>query len=322
MDYTREFRKFISSQYLYAGVRITAGAIIPALILNHFGLLSHLMVIPLGALVVSTTDTPGPPQHRRNGMLVSILLNFIIVVIVGLTRHSPWLIGLEIIVFGLFFSLVGVYGNRVNAIGLIALLVFIFNIDSHLASSNIWRDAAWFTLGGTWYAILSLTLYTLRPYKPIQQLLGENLMGIADYLKIKAAFYEKERDTDSLVRELMRLQVSVHLHQDELREMLFRARRVVFESTSKGRILMMMFLDSMDLFERIMTTQQDYESLHKEFDDTEILPVYHRMIMQASEKLHRIGLAVQEGTSYKHDNTLDQAFKETSTIFLPTATSN
>jgi uncharacterized membrane protein (TIGR01666 family) len=316
MDYTREFRKFISSQYLYAGVRITAGAIIPALILNHFGLLSHLMAIPLGALVVSTTDTPGPPQHRRNGMLVSILLNFIIVVIVGLTRHSPWLIGLEIIIFGLFFSLVGVYGNRVNAIGLIALLVFIFNIDSHLASSNIWRDAAWFTVGGAWYAILSLTLYTLRPYKPIQQLLGENLMEIADYLRIKAAFYNKDRDTDSLYRELMRLQVTIHLHQDELREMLFRARRVLFESTSKGRILMMMFLDSMDLFERIMTTQQDYESLHKEFDDTEILPVYHRMIMKASEELHRIGLAVQEGLPYKNDNSLDQAFKETSSIFF------
>lgn len=316
MDYTREFRKFISSQYLYAGVRITAGAIIPAMVLNHYDLLTSMMAIPLGALVVSTTDTPGPPQHRRNGMLVSILLNFIIVVIVGLTRHSPWLIGLEIIVFGIFFSLAGIYGNRASAIGLIALLVFIFNIDSHLASSNIWRDAAWFTVGGVWYAILSLTLYTLRPFKPIQQLLGENLMEIADYLRVKAAFYDKERDNDHLYRELMRLQVAVHLHQDELREMLFRARRVITESTSKGRILMMMFLDSMDLFERIMTTQQDYEALHKEFDDTNILPVYHRMIMQASDELQKIGLAVQEGLPYKDDNSLDQALKETSEAFF------
>lgn len=316
MDYTREFRKFISSQYLYAGVRITAGAVIPALILHHFGLLSHMMAIPLGALVVSTTDTPGPPQHRRNGMLVSILLNFIIVVIVGLTRHSPWLIGIEIVLFGLLFSLVGVYGNRVNAIGLIALLVFIFNIDSHLASTNIWRDAAWFTVGGAWYALLSLTLYTLRPYKPIQQLLGENLMEIADYLRVKAAFYDRERDNDQLYRDMMRIQVSVHLHQDELREMLFRARRVLFESTSKGRILMMMFLDSMDLFERIMTTQQDYEALHKEFDDTAILQVYHKMIMQASDELHRIGLAVQEGLPYKDDNSLEEAFKSTSETFF------
>jgi uncharacterized membrane protein (TIGR01666 family) len=316
MDYTREFRKFISSQYLYAGVRITAGAIIPALILNHFGLLSSMMAIPLGALVVSTTDTPGPPQHRRNGMLVSILLNFVMVVIVGFSRELPWLIGLEIIIFGAFFSLVGVYGNRVNAIGIIALFVFIFNIDSHLASLNIWRDAAWFTLGGAWYAVLSLTLYSLRPFKPIQQLLGENLMGIADYLRVKAAFYDRERDNDHLYRELMRLQVTVHQHQDELREMLFRARRVITETTSKGRILMMMFLDSMDLFERIMTTQQDYEALHKEFDDTQILPIYHRLIMQASDELQRIGLAVQEGLPYKDDNSLDAAFKEASEAFF------
>lgn len=316
MDYTREFRKFISSQYLYAGVRITAGAVIPALVLNHYDLLESMMAVPLGALVVSTTDTPGPPQHRRNGMLVSILLNFVLVVIVGFTRHSPWFIGAEIIVFGMFFSLVGVYGTRVNAIGLIALLVFIFNIDSHLASANIWRDAAWFTLGGAWYALLSLTLYSLRPYKPIQQLLGENMMEIADYLRVKAAFYDKERDNDHLYRELMRLQVSVHLHEDELREMLFRARRVITESTSKGRILMMMFLDSVDLFERIMTTQQDYDALHKEFDDTPILSIYHRLIMQASDELQKIGLAVQEGLPYKDDNSLDVAYKEASDAFF------
>lgn len=316
MDYTREFRKFISSQYLYAGVRITAGAIIPALILHHYGLLTSMMAVPLGALVVSTTDTPGPPQHRRNGMLASMLLNFIMVVIVGFTRHSAWLIGGEIIVFGMLFSLVGVYGNRVNAIGLIALLVFIFNIDSHLASANSWRDAAWFTLGGAWYALLSLTLYSLRPFKPIQQLLGENLMEIADYLRVKAAFYDKEHDNDHLYRELMRLQVAIHQQQDELREMLFTARRVVTESTSKGRILMMMFLDSMDLFERIMTTQQDYEALHKEFDDTDILQIYHRMIMQASDELQKIGLSVQEGLPYKDDNSLEEAFKETSKAFF------
>jgi uncharacterized membrane protein (TIGR01666 family) len=316
MDYTREFRKFISSQYLYTGVRITAGAIIPAVILYQYDLLTSMMAVPLGALVVSTTDTPGPLQHRRNGMLTSILINSLIVLIVGFSRPFPWLIGVEIIAFGMLFSLAGVYGNRVNSIGLIALLVFIFNIDSHLASSNIWRDAAWFTIGGVWYALLSLTLYTLRPYKPIQQLLGESLMEIAGYLRVKAAFYDKERDTDHLYSELMRHQIVVHQHQDELHEMLFKARRLITESTSKGRILMMMFLDSMDLFERIMTTQQEYEALHKEFDDTPILKAYHRMILQASDELQKIGLSVQEGLPYRDDNSLEDAYKETSDTYF------
>lgn len=317
MDYTREFRKFISSQYLYSGIRITAGAIIPALVLHYFGLLASMMAVPLGALMVSITDSPGPPQHRRNGMLASILLNGVVALIVALSRQWPWLIGIEIILFGMFFSLVGVYGNRINSLGLIALLVFIFNIDSRMgASSHIWRDAALFTLGGIWYALLSLALYTLRPYRPIQQLLGESLMEIADYLRTKAAFYEKKHDNDHLYKELIRQQITIHQHQDELHEMIFRARSIITESTSRGRILLTMYLDSTDLFERIMTTQQEYELLHQEFDDTEILTVYHRMIILASDELQRIGLAVQEGLPYRDDHELDEALKETTDAYF------
>jgi uncharacterized membrane protein (TIGR01666 family) len=316
MDYTREFRKFISSQYLYSGIRVTAGAIIPALILHYFGLLTSMMAIPLGALVVAFTDMPGPPQHRRNGMLASIVLNFIVVVIVGLSRQLPWLVGVEIVFFGMLFSLVGVYGNRINSLGLIALLVFIFNVDSQKEAVNIWKDAAWFTVGGAWYTLLSLTLYTLRPYKLIQQSLGESLMEIAEYLRIKAAFYGKERDTDQLYKEMISQQVIIHQHQGDLHEMLFRARSVTTESTSKSRILMVMFLDSMDLFERIMTTQQDYEKLHKEADESGILSVYQNMIMQCSDALMRIGLAVQEGLPYKEDNELDNALRETTEAYF------
>lgn len=316
MDYTREFRKFISSQYLYAGVRITTGAIIPAVVLNHYDLLTTMMAVPLGALVVSITDMPGPVQHRRNGILVSILLNCIVVLAAGFTRQFPWLLGLELIFFGMLFSLAGVYGNRANSIGLIALLVFIFNIDSHLASNNSWRDAAWFTVGGIWYALLSLFLHTLRPYRPIQQLLGESLMEIAGYLRVKAAFYGVQRDNQYLYKELMRYQVAIHQHHEELHEMLFKARRVIAESTSKSRILMMMYLDSIDLFERIMTTQQEYEALHEEFDDTDILKTYHLMILLASDELQKIGLAVQEGLPYKNDHTLEEAYKETSDAFF------
>lgn len=321
MDYAQEFRKFISSQYLYTGVRITAGAVIPALVLNQYGMLASMMAVPLGALCVGFTDNPGPVQHRRNAMGLSILFNFIVAMIAGLSRLHPLFIGIEIIVFGLFFSLLGVYGNRANSIGSIALLVFIFNIDAHLAPGgttlkSILINAGYFTAGGLWYALLSLGLHTLRPYKPIQQLLGECLMETARYLEIKAAFYKKDPQFTELYSALMRSQISIHQHQDELREMLFKARSVVRESTRKGRVLMQMFLDSIDLFERIMTTQQDYEALHEEFDDEEILTVFYHSILALADKLHRIGLAVQDGVPYKRTGRSEQVLEQAREAFF------
>lgn len=321
MDYAQEFRKFISSQYLYSGVRITAGAVIPAIILYQNGLLGSMMAVPLGALCVGFTDNPGPIQHRRNAIFISIFFNFLVAVLAGLSRGHSWIIGIELVVLSMFFSLLGVYGNRANSIGSIALLVFIFNIDAHLSpTGNDFRgiliNAGWFTVGGVWYAILSLVLHTLRPYKLIQQLLGECLMETARYLDVKAAFYKKNPDYKELYRSLMRHTVAIQHHQDELREMLFKARSIVRESTRKGRVLMQMFLDSIDLFERIMTTQQDYEALHKEFDHEEILEVYHRTILEMADTLNGIGLAIQDGIPYRIEQKIDEPIEAAKEAFF------
>ena len=312
---TREFRKFISSQYLYSGIRITCSGILPAMVLYHYGLLGSAMAIPLGAVCVASTDNPGPAQYRRNGILASIGINFIVALIAGYSHGITWMLMLEIVGFGMFFSLIGVYGNRVSSIGLIALLVFIFNMQSRMSSISVLMNALYFTAGGIWYGLLSFALYTLGPYKMVQQLLGECLMETSVYLRIKAAFYERDFDATALYSQLMRYQVIIEQHQNELREMMFRARTFVTESTSKGRILMMIFLDSIDLFERIMTTQQDYEQLHADFSDSDILQAYQRMIRLLADELSSIGLAIQDGSTYHFNAATDVALQQTIDAF-------
>lgn len=315
MDYQLELRKFVSSQYLYTGLRVTAGVIIPSLILYHYGMLAAMIGIPLGALFVSLTDNPGPIAYRRNGMLVSIGLNFLVAVLATYSRVSPFMIGVEIIVLGLFLSLIAVYGNRTNTIGLVALIVFILNLDpsQHLGPLEYGLHL---TIGGVWYALLSLTLYTIRPYRPIQQLLGECIMETAIYLRTRSLFYSKERDNESIFKQLMLHQVNVHNHQLELRDMLFTTRRELSESTRKGRVLMMMFLDSIDLMERIMTSQQDYDLLHKEFDDTGIMDELKDTIVVQANELHHIGLAVQGNYSYRSGKDLDARMQRVNDAFV------
>ena len=304
MDYKLELRKFISSQYLYAGVRITTGFIIPAIVLYHYGLLQSMIGIPLGAMFVSLTDNPGPINIRRNGMMVAIAFIFFSVVVAGYSNVSAFMIGVEIILFGIFYSLIGVYGARANTIGLMALIAFILNIDATHHADPLLRGIH-ITIGGTWYALLSLTLNTIRPYRPIQQLLGECLMETAAYLRTRAAFYSKTRNEEDIFKELMLHQVNIHNYQDGLREMLYTTRRILSESTRKGRVLMMSFLDSIDLMERIMTSQQDYQLLHKEFDESGILDLLKDNIIVLANELHHIGLAVQGGYAYRSVSDLD-----------------
>jgi uncharacterized membrane protein (TIGR01666 family) len=315
MDYQLQFRKFISSQYLYQGLRISAGVLIPAFILYQFGLLTKMIALPLGALFISLTDTPGPINNRRNGMLLAILLGFVALIVASYSRDQPILIIVEIIVFGLILTLIGVFGTRANSIGLTTLLIYIINVDQP-KSGNPWLLATYFAAGGLWYALLSLVLYTIRPYRPIQQMLGECIMEVAEYLEAKELFYETERNTSSIYQHLMQYQVRIHNHFDQIRQSLFSARKFLSESTVKGRTLMMMFLETIDLMERAMTSQQDYELLHKEFDQSGILKKYGDLIRLLANELKNIGLAVQSNVSYKASPNTESTLDETTTAFF------
>ena len=316
MNYVTEFKKFITGQYLTKGLRITVGAILPAWILYKFNLLSVGIALPLGALMVSLTDSPGPIHHRRNGMLASNILNFIVAIIIGYTRNYPWLLAAELTVLSFFLSFIGIYGNRTNAIGLIAIIVIVLNIDVHYAQERVISDALFMLGGGIWYMLLSLLLYSLKPYRLIQQALGECIMLTASYLKTKSKLYKSHVVYDEVYKELLPLQISIHHQQEQLRELLFKARGFTRESTTRGRILLMMFIDSVDLFEQVMTSQQNYKSLHEYFKEGNILEQFRQLILEAANELDKIGLVIQSGFPSRDTDSLNTLIKETEDAFV------
>ncbi|HWB25026.1 MAG TPA: FUSC family membrane protein [Chitinophagaceae bacterium] len=316
MDYSRAFRKFISGQHLNMGIILTISVIVPAIVLYHYDIISTTTALPIGALCTGLTDSPAPPMHRRNTLAASLLINFLMVLAAGYSRVYPPLIITEIVLFGMFFSLLGVYGSRANSIGLIALLVFIFNIDAHAGSRGVLKTALLFSGGGLLYTVIALLQNTLRPYKLIQQLLGECIIETAGYLNTKAAFYKPNPDNTKLYDDLIKYQVNIQQQHQNLRELLYKTRQAVTESTRKGRILMLMFLDLLDLFERLMTSQQDYNNLHAGFDETGILTSYGNTIDALADELHEIGLAVQAGIPSKQQYDIDLLMEKLTAEFM------
>ncbi|MCE7040939.1 FUSC family membrane protein [Dyadobacter sp. CY312] len=315
MNYLDEFKKFLSSHYLSTGVRLTFGAVIPSLIFHHFGILSEMIAFPLGTLLIGATDNPGPFHRRRNALLIAILTCFLVACITGFLRHIHFIVFAEIIIFGLFFSLIGVYGNRANSIGLISLLVFVFNIDDHLSGDAVLRNALIFSAGGVWYVLLFLIIQTLRPYLLIQQLLGENFVELGKLLSVKAGYYFAKPDYDELFNQMIHQQVQLRENHETLREIIFKTREFVTESTNKSRMLMLMFLDSIDLFERILNSQQNYQNLHRAFDDTKVLRLFGTYITWLAAEIQQIGLAVQSGFPSHPKRDLDEAFNKCQSAF-------
>lgn len=316
MDYPLAFRKFVTSQYLYSGIRTTAAVLIPAIILYEYDVLATMISIPLGAMITSLADNPGPPQHRRNAMLVSLGLNLMLIIISGFTKHSPLLIGIELIVFGLLLSLIGIFGARANGIGLTSLILFTLSLDPKHGLQNIAYQAAFFLTGGLWYMLLSTVLYQIRPYLPVQQLLGECLMETAQYLRTRAELYKPGINFPDVYARLFTQQVAIHKHHQDLREMILATRRFINESTNKSRGIMMLFLDSVDLLESIMTAQHEYDQLQKDFGDTHILKIFAGNVELLADTVHQIGLSLQEGMGIRINRELLEArFLESNEAF-------
>ena len=315
MDYLKEYKSFISSHYLSDGIRITAGIVLPAVLLNYFNLLAVGVVVSLGAMSVSITDTPGPIQHRKNGMLACTIINTIIVVVTGFTAPHPYLLGVLILLACFLFSMIAVFGNRANSIGVSALLVMVLNIDRHHQGWEVMMNAAYILAGAVWYMLLSLLVYGFRPYKLAQQALGDCIMATADYLRVRASFYEKEVDYEKTYQQMMEQQIVLHNEQNLVRELLFKSQNVIKESTTTGRTLLMIFTDIVDLFERTMTSYHDYKALHDAFEEDDILEQYRQLILELAIELDEIGIAVKSGRPSEETGLLAAHISKTKTYF-------
>ncbi|MBC3785277.1 FUSC family protein [Spirosoma utsteinense] len=293
---TRQVSYFLSSQYFSDGIRTTVSILLPSLLLAQFGLLANGMAMSIGALSVSLSDAPGPVQHRRNSMTATVLIGSAVTFITGFARMNDLTLGLEIALFGFFFSMFSVYNNRATSVGTAALLIMVLMLDRPLDASGVVRESGLILAGGIWYMAISLLRSRLRPYRPAQQALGQCIHEIARLMAIKADFYATHTRLDDDYRKLVAQQVVVNEMQDAVREMLFKSRQYMAESDRTSRTLVLTFSSVMDLYEQIVAMYYDYSGIRERFGKSGVLDTIARLVRHLSDELDHIGLTVQSIT--------------------------
>ncbi|HEU4471515.1 MAG TPA: FUSC family membrane protein [Flavisolibacter sp.] len=306
---TKEIRYFFYSQAFADGLRISFAILLPALLSLYYGFLDLGMSISLGALCVSLTDAPGPIIHKKNGMLICSLFVFLVAAITPFATLNPWIMGIEIVLVSFFFSMFSVYGNRATAVGNAAILVMILTMDQPVQKDAPFLHSLLILAGGLWYLCVSLLFYNIQPYRPAQRVLGESLRELAAYLLIKADFYNPATNLDADYQNLVTRHIQVSEKQDAVREILFKTRQIVKETTPTGRKLVWTFVETVDLFEDITASYYDYYALRKRFGHTGTLEKISSFIRQIARELDRMGIAIQLNAGYKGLTDYDSRLK-------------
>lgn len=294
----RQVSYFLSSQNFSDGLRTTLSILLPSLLLAQVGQLATGMALSIGALSVSLSDAPGPVQHRRNGMVATVLIGSVVTLITGFARLNDITLGLEIGVFGFFFSMFSVYNNRATSVGTAALLIMVLMLDRPLDAPGVVRESGLILAGGTWYLVVSLLTSRFRPYRPAQRALGQCIHEIAKLMAIKADFYATHTRLDDDYRRLVAQQVVVSEQQDAVRELLFKSRQFMAESDNTSRLLVLTFSGVMDLYEQITALYYDYSVIRERFGSAgrpagTVLATIARLIRQIADELDHLGLAIQ-----------------------------
>ncbi|MEO6719472.1 MAG: FUSC family membrane protein, partial [Ferruginibacter sp.] len=254
---SKPLRYFLFSQYFADGLRITLEIVLPVIICAQFGKIEIGYTIALGALCVSIADAPGPVEHRRNGMMACAGFIFAMALLTGFINNNPILIGLLIIGSSFFFTMLSIYGTRAASVGTAALLVMILRLSTIEPPMVVVQQSLLILLGGIWYMLISLLLTRVTPYRPAQRALGDCMHETAKFLRIKANFYENKSSFDEEYHQLVIQQVIVNEKQDILRELLYKNRELIAESSTNGKLLILTFADLMELYEQITATWYD-----------------------------------------------------------------
>ena len=289
----RELAYFFFSQQFSDGLRTTLAIVLPAVAGAQLGEFAAGLTMSTGAVCLSVTDTPGPWQHRRNGLLAALGLVGAVAALTGaLAPHRLWL-GLSILVLSFGLTMLLVWGARAGAVGSAALLALALTL-AHPPSGA--RELLQHTLllagGGAWYLLLALVQKRVQPYRAAQQALGECLHAVAGFLRIKAAFYDPGTDLAADYRRLVAQQVVVNEKQEAARDLLFRSRQIVSESTAAGRRLVLTFAEAVDLYEHVTAGYYDYAALRTAFGPTGILREFKDLILTLANDLDELGSAI------------------------------
>ena len=297
-QHSRRLRYFFFGQNFSDGVRVTVAILLPAVLLARLGHFEPGLTVATGALCLSITDTPGPGAHRRNGMLAALVLVFGTALLTGAVAGNAWLLGLAIAGLSFLLTMLLVWGARAGAVGTAALLNAVLVLAHPPAPGQLLAHAGLLLAGGLWYAALALLVYRARPYRPAQQALGECVHALARFLALKAKFYQPETVLADDYRQLVAQQVVVSEKQEATRDFLFRTRQIVSESTSQGRRLVLTFVETVDLYERISAGHYDYAAVRDTFGPTSILPAFAALIRHTATELDQLGVAIQANHAY------------------------
>jgi len=290
---TPDIQRFLYGQHFADGLRMAVLIALPPVITSYFGYFDIGLTIAIGAMCVSISDTPGPAHHKRNAMMVCCSLIFVVSLMTGFLRMNVYLMGAALTLFAFFFAMLTMYGPRASLLGTSILLLMVLQMDKPFEPLQVFQNSIFLTAGAIWYSAVSMAILSMFPYRSAQRALGECIRETAAYMALRAQLYDTRVPLDEVFTRLIAQQVILSDKQNEVRDLLFKNKRIVSQSTCQARAMVLTFDEIIDLYERISASHIDYQQIRQQYAGTEVLQSITTAISRLADILDSTGAAIQ-----------------------------
>ena len=287
MHYALTPRTFLYSHYFSTGLRIATGVLGLTVLMLWATRLDVAMVVCIGALCTSLMDLPSPLRHKFNEMLASVLLGSAVTLAISLCAPVHWLLGIMVALVSFFASMMVAFGRKGMPLQFAALFAMSLAMQTELRPLQALAHAGLFMAGGLAYLCYAIVIAWVLRRRIKEQVLAEALYELAQYVSIKAGFYDIHVDLSTQSGALIRSQVVLAERQQASRDLILRGRR-----TERDQVLLQVHYAMLDLYELVLATHTDYALLRRQFADADVLTWLRDLVAKAAGDIESLAFAV------------------------------
>jgi len=280
-----DLRDFLKSTDFAKAILLGIALTLPVLIGIRLDLLQIGIVITVGALLASPSDTSGSLRDKVTGILLSALLASTMSFIGGSLKFSPVIMFpiIGILMFGIsYLSIFGFRASLISFSGLFALVLSFSPVSGEMPTMD---RSLLILAGGLWYLFTTVIWHFVFPKGPTEFYLSKTFSLTADYLRIRARLVQEKSNRSELLIKLLQIQTELTETHETLRNILISRRSGSGKSIYEGKRLLI-FAQLIDMLELAMANPVDYSKTDQIFERKPVhLKDFQKLLFSMADRL-------------------------------------
>lgn len=310
--------RFGSRYSLYiGGLPVFLAMAIASFLVWHFQAFLLSPALFLGVIAGGLVDLDGGFGGRLRNLAIVLVCFFLSAIWVQLTLDNAWLLAVVMTVSAFVITMLGALDLRFRTIAFGSLLVMLYTLLSFMPNFAWWVNPLMLLCGTVLFAVCSALVHLVFPMRPVQDAMVGSFRRLADYMGVKAGFFDPD-EVDFLPDREVRLA----LKNAAVIEAFNRCRQALFIRLSGGRKhpntvrMLQYYLGASDLHERISSRHVDYAAFVRRFEHSDLVFRIQRLIFLQARACSQMADSIESGENFEVDGTLLRAGEGLREAFL------